>query len=176
MNISEICKRLQAEGKGHLIWSREKGRDIVSNRHFLLKFDELPRQVLVTLFSIYLRVPQIGETIIMQRGEEVKSTIDFNKVYTPDKQSEMGNITNFIYEIDRKLSLRAVKIGKHFAYVNNSYAKMAAVDCWVLSTDGKYAPIYFRHEIGDLMILPYRVGPDEGVIIELEAIINDQLK
>lgn len=176
MNISEICKRLQAEGKGHLIWSHEKGRDIVSNRHFLLKFDELPRQVLVTLFSIYLRVPQIGETIILHCGEEVKSNIDFNKVYTPNQQTEIGNITNFIYEIDRKLSLRAVKIGKRFAYVNNSYAKMATVDCRVLSTDGKYVPIYFCHEIGDLMILPYRLDRDEGVIVELEAMINDQLK
>lgn len=176
MNISEICKQLKIDGKIHLIWSREDGRDFISNRHYLFRFDELPRQVLVTLFSIYYRIPHIGETIVFQCGQEVKSKINFGKLYEPDKQCECGSITNFIYEFDKKLSLRVVKIGQSFRYINNAYIRMASSESKVVSNSEIHSPIYLRHDLGDLMILPYRTTPEEEVILELEEIINDQIK
>lgn len=159
LNLKEISKQIKASGKsGSLIWSREEKQHFITNRHFLLRVEEVPSEVLIALFSIFLKVPEKGETLTCYAGKiqdtEKQKPISFEKIYIPEKQNEQGEFAPFIKDLGNKLQARVIQFPGHFAYVNEQYMKMTN-DTEPVSTNGPMTPIYFADR--NLILLPYRV-------------------
>lgn len=171
LNLKEISKQIKASGKsGSLIWSREQEQHFITNRHFLLRVDEVPSEVLIALFSVFLKVPEKGETLNCYAGKiqdnEKQKPISFEKIYTPDKQTEKGEVTPFIKELGEKMQARVIQFPGHFTYINEQFMKMTN-DKEPVSTKGPMTPIYFADR--NLILLPYRVHEtkDDAALVSL---------
>ncbi|MEC0140449.1 hypothetical protein P4H94_26765 [Paenibacillus macerans] len=171
LNLKEISKRIKESGKhGSIIWSRQKERHFVSNRHFLLKVEEVPSDILISLFSVFLKVPIVGETLICNLGkieepENIKP-IDFDKIYNPEKQCVNGQVTPFLKETDKKLKMRVIHFPDCFKFINEQYMKMTT-EKDAKSTTDPVAPVYFAND--QLMLLPFRLisVPGDSAVLKL---------
>ncbi|MGG6309830.1 hypothetical protein [Paenibacillus macerans] len=171
LNHKEIAKQIKASGKhGYLIWSRQKKQHFISNRHFLLNVEEVPSEILISLFAIFLKIPAVGETLVCNFGrvqdEESQKPIKFDQIYMPDKQSIKGQVTPFIKDYGDKISMRIIKFPDRFTYINEQYMKMTS-DREPISTDIAMAPVYFADN--SLILLPYRINdkPEESILTGL---------
>ena len=157
INTNELCKMVRyARSRGRLFWTREERQHFISNGHWLVRFDEVPRDVLVSLFGVFCKIPEVGQTLVTQSGQEVESKpIDFSKIYQPDKQSVFGEVTPFLKDIGQNQLCRIIKFPEHHVIVDENYFKMA-IDYSNPKTQGKgsHYPIYLAGD--DLMILPLR--------------------
>jgi hypothetical protein len=173
INSKELCKQIKFYGKhGFMIWAREEKQHFITNRHFLVRYEELPREVLAALFGVFYKIPAEGETINAHFGEvaETQSPIDFTKIYLPDKQNIVGEVTPFTRENENKYRMRVLRFNKRFAYVNENYIKMAADQSNPTSVDNPLQPVYLAG--GNILILPYRYTDDTNLIDDL---LGDEL-
>jgi len=172
INIKELCKRIRAGSKsGAIIWSREENRHFISNRHWLVKFDELPREVTIALFSVFCKIPNVGQSFTAQAGveHEQSSPINFNKIYEPDNQMIIGRATPFIKDLGNKLCARVVSFPDHYSIVNEDYMKLAVDSSEIRTSEKNHnMPVYLAE--GDLLILPYR-EQDRGDIKTIKDLL-----
>ncbi|MNC15677.1 hypothetical protein D3C75_635010 [compost metagenome] len=157
LNLKEIAKQIKASGKsGSVIWSREENQHFISNRHFLLRVEEVPSELLIALFTIFLKVPALGETLNCNFGQiqDNQKPLNFDKIYNPDKQSQKGTVTPFIKESGEKLQMRVIQFPDHFSYINEQFMRMTS-DKYPISTSSPMMPVYFAEN--NLVLLPYRV-------------------
>jgi hypothetical protein len=173
INTKELCKQIRYCNSGFLIWTKEKDQNFITNRHFLVRFDEVPREVLAALFSVFYKLPEVGETMVSHFGsiQDDPKPINYNGIYQPDKQDTEGTITPFMRDMGRKHLTRFIKFPKNHAYVSESYAKLSAeFESPVKSSTQPNSPIYFAD--GDLLILPYRITENSKDVIDL---LGDEL-
>ncbi|MDG0053033.1 hypothetical protein MMB75_05020 [Paenibacillus sp. P2(2022)] len=157
LNTKEICKQIKSSGNnGCIIWSRETNQHFVSNRHFLIRFDELPKDVLVSLFSIFFKLPEVGQTLQSVYGEvdEKGTPLNVASIYKPEQQSIEGEVTKYLKEFDEKLLLRVIKFPGHESYINEKYMKMTKDKNPKVEKNIATVPVYFAN--GDLILLPVR--------------------
>ncbi|MNW47211.1 hypothetical protein D3C74_245360 [compost metagenome] len=172
LNLKEVSKRINESGKrGVIIWTRDEGGHFISNRHFLLRLTQVPSAILIALFSIFLKVPEIGETLIINfgviedpNGKNIKP-IDYSKIYKPEAQQLEGQVTSFLKDVDSKTQMRVISFSDQFKFVNEKYMKMAD-DKTGKSDSGPFSPIYLADD--SLMLLPYKVNqsPEEENILK----------
>lgn len=162
INVKELCKKIQyGRTRGGMIWSREANRHFITNRHWLVRFDELPREVTIALFSVFCKIPEVGQTLNVFAGEETNAKpIKYDGIYQPDKQDTAGEVTPFMKDIGRKSLARVIKFPQHFALVDEEYFKLAEDDSDIRTQGSNpHSTIYLAG--GDLLILPIRYG-DNG--------------
>ncbi len=168
INTKELCKQLRVDGKhGMVIWTREANEHFISNRHYAVRFHELPRDVMITLFSIFCRLAEVGETLHSHSGRviDVQKPVDFSKVYCPEKASVTGSKTPYTRDMGRKLFTAVIKFSSHVSYVDEKYIKLANETETIKTTDSPHAPLYLAND--DLMVLPYRTTNPSDFIISL---------
>lgn len=168
INTKELCKQLRFDSKnGAVIWTREADRHFISNRHYAVRFEELPKEVLIALFSIFCRLAEAGETLFSQGGRVVDQPkpANFSKIYLPDKADVVGSKTPYIRKMGKKLNAAVIKFSNRVSLVDEKYIKLADEADVVKSTDSVYAPMYLAND--DLMVLPYRTTENQDFILEL---------
>lgn len=161
INLKEVCRQIKASGKRALIWSRQEGFHYITNRHWMLRFadDQLPREVLVVLFSIFAMIPEPGKTIVSYFGDVKEDKLgNMDKIYSPLESAPPGKITPFSKDIDEKSRMRVIQSGTEFIYLNEEYARMVDHD-EVPYCSGVLTPVFFLD--GAVIILPYRNTSDK---------------
>ena len=168
INIKELCKQLRADGKhGAVLWTREESKHYLSNRHYAVRFNELPKEVLITLFSIFCKVAEVGETLFSQGGFVVEQPkpVDFSKFYCPEKANINGEKTPYIRDFGDKKFAAVIKFPNRVSFVDEKYMKLAADVKELKGTDSAFTPLYLADD--DLMVLPYRTTDNPNFIIDL---------
>ncbi|WP_409346798.1 hypothetical protein [Paenibacillus sp. MBLB4367] len=174
INIKELCKRIKHDGKyGRMFWAKEERGHFIISGHYLVRFDELPRDVLVTLFGIFLRLPEMGKTLGFMRGDVISNieTVDYKKIYQPEKQRVKGEVTSLIHDAGDKRIYRVVKFPDRFSFINEDYQKLL-VDGHraAVNGDAPFSPLYFANN--DLMIMPMRMTSDNQDISDLLEMLD----
>jgi len=171
INIKELCKQIKKSPS--IIWTVQNGTHYVTNRHWAVRYTELPREVLIQLFCIFAEIPKEGETISFSKsyGFVSHSSANVERVFKDqEKVTDTGLVTPYLKTHDDYGNLRIIKIGKEFAYINEDYMKLVT-DCESTSVvcSGRLSPISFYDNM--LIILPVRTAneKDSGVINELLA-------
>lgn len=174
LNLKEVSKRIKESGKrGSIVWTRVKDGHFISNRHFLLKLPEVPSEVLIALFSIFLRIPEVGETLIINFGiiedpnNKKTKPIDYSKIYKPEDQCVEGQVTSFMRDVDDKTQMRVIHFHDQFKFVNEKYMKMTTEKTGK-STGDPYTPIYLADN--SLMLLPYKVNQESDELDTLKIL------
>jgi hypothetical protein len=167
INTKELCKKIKTSKM--VIWSREDKQHFITNRHFLVRFDELPRDVLVAMFSVFCKTAKVGQTLSMQFGKELVNdkSINAKGVYKPDLQTIEGEQTVFLRVMDKKSKRYAsvIKFTDRVEYLDCEYTALVNEGSLIKSSPGFNQPIYMAND--DLLILPFRVQADNTFINEL---------
>jgi hypothetical protein len=128
----------------------------------------LPKDVLVALFGVFYKLPDIGETMHSHIGHIVENAkpIDFSNIYRPEQQELVGEVSPFIREMGPKYFERVLKFQNHYVELNEEYVKMATDQSLPRKkSDSQHEPVYFAE--GSLMLLPIRHVKDTKVIDDL---------
>lgn len=172
-NLKEVCKQIKYDGKRSLIWSRENGHHYVTNNHWMMRFvdGQMPREILVTLFSIFAEIPKEGRALIMHTGiqNEIKA-VNVQGVYSLFANSGDGEITPFIKDLG-SVKMRAIRYNEEVVYINEAYSMMVYMESHKPQCSGKLTPVFFMD--GAFVILPYRApgGNDTSILDELIAAV-----
>lgn len=162
INLKEVCRQIKLSGKRSLIWSRQEGFHYITNRHWLIRFadDQLPREVLVVLFSVFAMIPENGKTYMthLEAVNEQKPP-GFNSIYSQLETAKPGKITPFSKDLTEKWRMRIIQFGSEFIFLDEEYARMVDQD-EVASCAGKLSPVFFLD--GAVVILPYRNTGDKS--------------
>jgi hypothetical protein len=152
-----------------MIWTREKKQNFITNRHFLVRFEEIPNEVLASLFSVFFKLPIVGETLQTQFGEiiESKKPVNIGGVFHPDEQNVTGNVTEYVRDSGKKFTSRVIKFPNHYSFISSEYMKLVEFDDLSPTTSGASpaAPVYFADK--NLILLPYRFTNDKILIEDL---------
>lgn len=170
INLKELCKQIKKSN--NMIWALIDGVHYITNRHWAVKYESLPREILIELFAVFAEIPEAGAAIQMRRGWEVsRANVDIKKVFDDLSAvvQKQGEVTPYL-KLSDKDSMRVIKIGDEPIYVNNDYMKI--IKDVVISNPtsaGKYQPIAFNENT--LILLPYRMtnSKDDETIAELLA-------
>jgi hypothetical protein len=169
INTKELCKQIRYYGnRNSLIWSREESQHFITNRHFLVRFEEMPNDVLAALFGVFYKLLGIGETVQVQHGTiiDVVKPIDYSKIYQPERPDIEGEFTPFIREFGTKQFGRVIKFPSHYSLINLDYMKLSAADENPKTKDNTpLVPVYLAD--GNLIVLPYRTTDGNKVIDDL---------
>lgn len=172
INIKELCKQIK---KSHcVIWTLENGIHYITNRHWMIKFAELPREVLIQLFSIFTEIPSEGESLICQRDSiDRKPAVRCEFIFEEAmKGPKPGEITEFVKVKDPKLQIRVLNFGTFFCYTNEDYMKILRdFEESKPFGSGVYRPISFNDNT--FVILPYRVSNDKADTEMLSELLED---
>lgn len=169
LNIKGLCKQIK-ESKWSIIWSLKDGKHMITNRQWMIVLDALPKDVSITLFSIFAEMPAEGQSLqnnrfIREHSHQV--ALDVEKIFEEAKGGSEAKDTGFIYSIGES-NTKVFKSSNAFAYVNEKF--LAAVDAdsyrGRVLLSGRMSPLYY--EDINYIALPYRVSNDpEKEIIEL---------
>lgn len=167
INLKELCKQIKKSGKSYLIWVLQDGMHYISNRHWAVKFNVLPREVLIALFSVFADQPKAGISFINTPMGLQISKIDDSKINIKDifeqslQNADEGVITNVVIDYDN-VSMRIFKTSDYITRINNDYASMTEIKEG--KSAGQQKPISFCNN--DLIILPFRAtSNDEDELI-----------
>jgi len=170
INIKELCKQIKKSK--FFIWSLVDGVHYLTNRHWAIKFTELPRDVLIQLFSIYAEVPTEGKTLSRYRGGDItESPVNVAKVFDDASINQVsGSVTPFL-KVHDELNMRVINLNGKFTYVNNEYLKIIAdINRSNPAGRGMFTPICFNDNT--FIVLPYRTTDEEHQVILKELVAS----
>jgi len=165
INTKTLCKQLKKDRS--IIWKREGSTHYITNRMYMVRFEELPADVMTTLFGRFLQIPDDGETLHSINGEVSvpKNGLNFTSVYQPGNAVIEGRVTSYIKNLD-KSQARVIKFNDRFAVVNDEYFKLSEEKNQVfITSDSLMAPMYFANK--QLLILPFRIAEESDPIDEI---------
>jgi hypothetical protein len=170
INTKELCKQIRYSAKrGSLIWTKEEKQDFITNRHFLVRFEDIPNEVLASLFSVFFKLPIVGETLYAQFGDITKPVkpVNIGGVFRTDEQNVIGNVTEYVRDSGNKITSRVIKFPTHYSFINSEYMKLVEFDDLspITSGNSSAAPVYFADK--NLILLPYRFSGKEILIEDL---------
>lgn len=157
LNTKGLIKQIKAS-KNSLIWSLKDGVHTITNRHWLISFNDVPKEVQVALFSIFAQFPEESTHIRNDRfsGTTLKGDpIGFESIVRGAEKGKHAMDTRFIYDM-RGMKARVFRQGDVFAYVDESL--LHAVDEYrgEILMSGVMTPVYFKDV--NYLVLPYRMG------------------
>lgn len=170
INIKELCKQIKKSRI--IIWTLDKGVHYITNRCWMIKYNELPRDVLVQLFGIFLGIPEEGQSFVKNRNfeNETKPALNCENIFVDAlKDSRAGKVTLFVKHVDSNINIRVVTFGDFISFFDEEYMKM--IKDFEQShpiSGGSYRPTSFNDNT--FVILPYRVADmasDFGFLKEL---------
>jgi hypothetical protein len=156
VNIKELCKHIKQSSKNSLIWTLEDGIHYITNRHWAVKFNELPREVLVTLFSAFAKTPKEGHSLVITLwGEdEERPAVSLKKIFEGVEANKAeGTITNIILDYGKDV-YRVIKTKDSIIRLNNKYMSMVEVGTQTAKCAGRLQPVTFGEN--QLILLPCR--------------------
>jgi len=165
INIKELCKQIK---KSHyFIWSLKGGINYLTNRHWAIKYETLPREVLVQLFTIYAEFPEEGTSLVYQGafGVSKLDKVDIKKVFDDAQKDQIaGKVTPFI-KVSGVLSMRVIKCNEKFIFVSDDYLKnISDVEESEPFCKGQLNPVTFCNN--NFLVLPYRMQTVEVEILQ----------
>ena len=171
-NIKQVCKQIKADGKS-ILWWRQNGLFYITNRHWIIRLpvDELPREILIQLFSIFAEIPNEGEILSDFTGKNNIPKCDF--VYSQMGKARPGKVTPFVKTFEPKNfpNLRVIQYKDQILYVNDNYIRMVDFEHETVYCTGKHSPVFFLD--GAFAVLPMR--QDDRSLSEEIAFISDKL-
>jgi hypothetical protein len=161
INTKELCKKIKRAGYRSLIWQVADGAHYVSNRQWVVRFRELPREVLISLFAVFAEIPGEGQTLAITGGTlRQNAKYDFKPIFAGISLASSAQVTPFLRIFDTKLRMRAIRLQSGTAYINEDYMTILS-DFEGAQGTGVMAPVFFCG--GDVVLMPFRVsGPDES--------------
>jgi hypothetical protein len=172
LNIKGLCKQIKAD-KHCMIWSLNKGTHTITNRHWLIKFDALPREVLVTLLSIFGEFPEDG-TLLQNVGYSdtpLRNVALTEERWKPVAEGKPIKYTRYLYDDGDSRNLRVFKLEDQFVFVKEQY--LQAVDENFgredIKCNGVYQPVFFADL--NYLVLPMRMTKVDD-LFTLEELTN----
>jgi hypothetical protein len=152
-----------------MLWSFENGQYAISNRHWVIRFTEIPEEVLKTLFMIFGQLPEDG-TCLKFYFDKVLSdpkVPDFQTIYKGAERGTPGIKTPIIKE-SGDLLLRVFKNAETLYFVSERNLKTINHNDYEgeILTSGPQSPILYKDL--DYIVLPVRVLQ----VVEEAALIN----
>lgn len=177
-NLKQVCKQIRIAGKHNILWWRQNGYHFVSNHHWVIRQpeDEFPNEMLVELFSIFVRIPENDHAFRKCCGNvEMIKLPNTDHIYSTMKHATPGEITPFIRVSNSKNSnlypnTRVILHEKRIIYVNDDYIRMVDYQVETPLCTGEHTAMFFMD--GAFVVLPVRVnGPEkeQTMIRELMA-------
>ncbi|MGG3307358.1 hypothetical protein ABER23_08015 [Paenibacillus lautus] len=172
LNIKGLCKQIKSE-KRHIIWSLSKGTHTITNRHWLIKFDALPREVLVTLLAIFGEFPEEGMLLnnVGYSDTPLKHTALRDESWKPVGDEKPATLTSYLHDAGDSGYLRVFKSEDQFTFVREEY--LQAVDQNFgrenIKFYGIFQPIFFADM--NYVVLPMRM-PKVNDLFTLEELTN----
>ncbi|BBI32344.1 hypothetical protein [Cohnella abietis] len=165
INIKELCRQIK---KSHnFIWTLKEGVHYLTNRHWAIRYEELPREVLVQLFAIYAEIPEQGKALVYQSGTGVShmDEVDVKKIFdNASKDQFIGEVTSFI-KVSGDLRMRVIKINGQFIYLNEEYLKILSdIESSQPYGKGQLRPLTFFDNM--FLVLPYRTTTVDVEILQ----------
>lgn len=154
INTKALCKQIKEDAKkGTVIWAREKERHFISNRHYLVRFTELPEDVSNTLLGIFGGEPEIGKMFMFQYGTklEPKETINFKSIYRPQDAKLTGSVTTFMKELSKKWTGRIVNFSLEYVCIDEKYYALALDDKAKTISNENFQTVYLADN--DLLVM-----------------------
>ena len=173
LNTKGLCKMIQ-ESKHRIIWFKTEGVYYITNRSWAIKFDVIPRDVLVKLFSITAAVPEEGQSLVMASYLDeplVQVPPNMKEIYETALRGIPAKRTDFLKSSD-KLLMRIFKTANEKIFVDEKYLQavdMQNYDGEIIGS-GRMSPIIFKNL--NFLILPYRITNVEDSSF-IEELINE---
>jgi len=155
VNTEALCTLLkQAET---VVWIIKDGVSTISDRHVLVRFKEIPREVLSVLYSIFFRVPDEGKSLMSSEGE-IKE-IEVGHLPSIEEATITGQVTKYLKECfppyeDDPLLTRVIQLGDRYVLVQEKYVQLTT-DRNVVGFKEDESLIFLGN--GEISILPVRV-------------------
>lgn len=169
INEKELIKQIKAS-KNSLVWSVQDEVHYISNRHWAVRYKNLPTIVLTTMFSIFAEIPGNNSSFSTAFGEIQKDRplVDVQTNMTLGESVKPGKITDVL--VENGSLMRVVECCGDLIYISNDYIQMVQNFDDQPLCSGLYLPVFFCD--GNLIILPYRVKEvtHKKIIQELIAI------
>lgn len=154
VNTKALCKLIKQGATQMLIWSKTDEGYTVTDRHFMVRFKDVPRDVMSTLLGIFLQTPGEGQSLKIMYGkvQDDCSLVSHKTIPKYEDASVDGKVTTYSKDL-AGTKAKALQFGDSFSLVNEKYIALST------GTDAKsfgspYSPIYL--EDGAVLVLPYR--------------------
>lgn len=168
LNIKGLCSQIR-DSKKIMLWSLKDGQYAISNRHWVIRFSEIPEEVLKTLFMIFGRLPEDGTCLMFSFDTVISNpkVPDFQTIYEGAEKGTPGIKTSIIKESGDML-LRVFKNAETLYFVSERNLKTVNHRDYEgeILTSGSQSPILYKGL--DYIVLPVRVLP----VTEDAALIN----
>jgi hypothetical protein len=171
LNIKGLIKQIKAD-KHQMIWSLNNGTHTITNRHWLIKFDALPREVLVTLLSIFGEFPEDGSLLqnVGYSDTPLRNVALTEERWKPVGEGKPVKYTRYLHDFGSGY-LRVFKADDQFTFVKEEY--LQAVDQNFgrenIKCNGTYQPIFFADL--NYLVLPMRMTKVDD-LLTLEELTN----
>lgn len=153
VNTEALCTLLkQAE---NVVWSLKDGAHIISDRHVIVRFDEIPREIKSVMLSIFLRDIEDGESICYRDGGV--NSVKIGEIPCFKEANVIGRATRYLKECEFPngdfLLSRVVQLGDKYILIQEKYMKLVMErDVVGFHEDNK--PIFLAD--GAVMIFPLK--------------------
>ncbi len=155
INEKELCKQIKKSAKIGLIWTIQEGMNYITNRHWAVRYREVPRDVLVALFSVFAQLPEEGQTLNFTFGQTVETNVNVKRVFDESNDNDVkGKVTSYLSDSYGPYMVRIINSDKGFIYIKDDYMKMVGDEeplCKGINT-----PVSFCDN--NFIILPVRVS------------------
>lgn len=167
VNTKKLCQQIKRDAKQTLLWTRDEQGYHITNRHYMVTFKELPRDVLSTLLGVYLREPEMGQTLKIIYGDYQNNYtyIDHSNIPKSDTAEAEGKITAYMRKYEDRLE-RVVMVGDRFTLIQEDYAALADGGK-VQGFHAENSPVFLAN--GMIVVLPIRVEQEllQGELLKI---------
>ncbi|SYX84643.1 hypothetical protein [Paenibacillus alvei] len=165
INTKKLCQLLKYAASRTLIWSKTEDGYSVTDRCFMVKFAEVPRDVMSVLLGIFLRMPEKGQSLKIMNGEmrDDYSPLNHKGLAKYEDANVEGHVTPYLKDIDC-VKARVLQIGDRFALVNDRFMGLTT-DNVVRGFESPFTPVFLSG--GAIIVLPFRYSTGDVTQSEL---------
>ncbi|MFS8215589.1 hypothetical protein [Paenibacillus polymyxa] len=172
INIKGLCKQIK-DDKKKIIWSLKDGVHSITNRNWMISFEEVPREVRLVLLSIFGGFPEEG--YLLQKtpfSDEPQRSVAVEPISLNREMAKQAIRTDFLHTSSGLDNLRVFKAGEGFVYIKERF--LQAIDpnfgFTNMNSFGEMAPMVF--EDLNYIVLPVRIGKEKD-LLTLKELTNE---
>lgn len=153
VNTEALCTLLkQAET---VVWSLKDGAHIISDRHVIVRFDEMPREIKSAMMSIFLKDIEDGESLCYRDGGV--NSVKIGEIPCFKEANVVGQATRYLKECEfpngDTLLSRVVQLGDKYILIQDKYMKLV-MERDVAGFQENNKPIFLAD--GEIIIFPLK--------------------